>query len=157
MGGLLQAPAITQRQVAGRVIGIDYGSRRVGIAIADPLQLFAQPLGTYSPAESIRELKTIRLAEGIRTIVVGWPLTPEGEEGAAVDAVSGYVKRLQRALPDVEIIPWDERYTSAVARELIRGATTRRKHRRDRGRVDRAAAALILQEYLDSRSSEPRP
>ena len=146
-------PTSVQIEVKGRVLGIDYGRKRVGIAIADPLQMFAQPYGTFAPSDAVRKLEEIQASEGIRTLVIGWPLTPDGEEGEAVAEVMEFVARLKRRLRGVEIVTWDERYTSEMAKEMILGVTTRRKQRRDRGRVDRAAAALILQEYLDSRST----
>lgn len=132
-----------------RLVGVDYGKRRVGIAVADPLRLFAQPFGTFSQDDAVAALRRLQDEEGIETIVVGWPLTPEGEEGAATQFVQPFINRLRNALRGVEIIKWDERYSSQRARNAILKAGARRKARRDKARVDAAAAALILQEYLD--------
>lgn len=132
-----------------RIVGVDYGTRRVGLAVADPLRLFAQPLATYPPDEAVAALRVLQDQEGIATLVVGWPLTPEGEEGAATKRVQPFINRLRNALPGVEIVAWDERFSSMRAKEAIRAAGVGRKARRDRARVDRAAAAIILQEYLD--------
>ncbi len=128
---------------------MDYGTKRVGLAMADPLRLFAQPFGTHPPDEAVEALRMLHRDDGIETIIVGWPLTPDGDEGAATERVRPYFNRLRNAFPGVEVIPWDERYSSVRAREAIRAAGAGRKARRDKGRVDRAAAAILLQEYLD--------
>ncbi|MDH3428277.1 MAG: Holliday junction resolvase RuvX [Gemmatimonadota bacterium] len=138
-----------------RWVGVDYGKKRVGIAVADPLRMFAQPLGTYSQAEALQRLREIDEADGLDLVVIGWPLMPDGEEGLATELVAGYIKRISKALPNSMIVKWDERYTSAVAAEKIREAGPNRKWRRNKGRVDSAAAALILQEYLDDPAAHP--
>ncbi len=136
-----------------RLVGVDVGTKRVGLAVADPLWLFAQPLETYAPDGAVAALRALHAREGIETLVVGWPLTPEGEEGAATERVQPFVNRLRNALPGVAVVTWDERFSSVRAKEAIRAAGAGRKARRDRGRVDRAAAAVILQEYLDEQAS----
>ncbi len=136
-----------------RWVGIDHGMKRVGIAVADPLRIFAQPLGTFSPPEALSRLKKLNEEVGVELAVVGWPLLPDGAEGTATEAVNRFIKRLVSTLPRVEVVRWDERYTSAVAAEKIREAGPNRSWRRNKGRVDSAAAAIILQEYLDERAS----
>lgn len=132
-----------------RIVGVDYGTKRVGLAMADPLRLFAQPMETHPPDEAVTALRALHAREGIDTLVIGWPLTPDGEEGAATARVQPFLNRLRNALPGVHIVTWDERFSSARAKEAIRASGAGRKARRDRARVDRAAAAIILQEYLD--------
>jgi len=136
-----------------RIVGIDHGAKRVGLAVADPLRLFARPLGTFGPAEAVERLRRLHADEGIETVVVGWPLTPEGEEGAATRRVRPYVDRLRKALPGVEVVTLDERESSQRASEALVGAGARHVARRDKGRVDAAAAAIILQDYLDERAA----
>ena len=135
-----------------RIVAVDYGTKRVGLAVADPLRLFAQPFGTFAPDQAVEALRALHHKEGIGVIVVGWPLTPDGEEGAATERVRPYFNRLRNAFPGVEVVAWDERYSSVQAKELIRAAGAGRKARRDKERVDRAAAAVVLQEYLESLS-----
>ncbi len=132
-----------------RIVAVDYGTKRVGLAVSDPLRLFAQPFGTFAPDEAVEALRALQRTDGLETIVVGWPLTPDGEEGAATERVRPYFNRLRNAFPGVEVVRWDERFSSARAKEAIRAAGAGRKARRDKGRVDRAAAAVVLQEYLD--------
>ncbi|MEM1041907.1 MAG: Holliday junction resolvase RuvX [Bacteroidota bacterium] len=137
-----------------RIVGVDYGTKRVGLAVADPLRLFAQPLETHAPDEAVAALRALHDREGIETIVVGWPLTPDGEEGEATARVQPFANRLRNAFPGVGIVTWDERFSSARARDAIRASGAGRKARRDRERVDRAAAAIILQEYLDEHADD---
>ena len=132
-----------------RIVAVDYGTKRVGVAVADPLRLFAQPFGTFSQAEAVEQLRRLQAEDGLAVIVLGWPLTETGEEGKATARVQQYANRLRNALPGVEIVKWDERYTSELAKEKLREAGGRHT----KGRVDAAAAGVILQEYLDSQSS----
>lgn len=134
-----------------RIVAVDYGKKRVGLAVADPLRLFSRPLGTYDPDGAIDALRQLYEAEGLAVIVVGWPLTLDGEEGEATRFVQPYVNRLRNAFKGVEIVKWDERFSSERAKAAILEAGVRRKARREKGRVDAAAAAIILQEYLDER------
>ena len=132
-----------------RIVGIDFGTKRVGLALADPLRLFAQPLGAYTPAQAVEELQRLQHEEGLEILVVGWPLTEAGAEEAAVARVQEYISHLERKLPGVDVVRWDERYTSELAKRKIRQAGRRKGSRGNRGRVDAAAASIILQEYLD--------
>ena len=146
---------MTSAATPARIVGVDHGAKRVGLAVADPLRLFAQPVGTFGPAEAVERLQQIHAEEGIETVVVGWPLTPEGSEGAATRRVRPYVERLRRALPGVAVVTLDERDSSRRASEALAGAGVRNVTRRDRGRVDAAAAAVILQDYLDEGRAVP--
>lgn len=131
-----------------RIAAVDYGTKRVGLALADPLQMFAQPHGTFDQREAVEELKQIRSRDGLSTVVIGWPLTEAGEEGPATERVAQYANRLRNALPGVQIVRWDERFTSELAKEKLKEAGA--GYGRDKGQVDAAAAAIILQEYLNS-------
>ena len=135
-----------------RIVAVDYGTKRVGLAVSDPLCLFAQPFGTYPPDEAVEALQRLHREERVETIVVGWPLTPDGEEGPATERVRPFLNRLRNAFPGLRVITWDERYSSVQAKEAIRRAGAGRKARQDKARVDRAAAAIMLQEYLESLS-----
>ena len=131
-----------------RMVGIDFGTKRVGIALADPLGLLAQPHGTFSQRGAVEELQRIHRREGLAVIVMGWPLTEVGEEGPSTERVQEYINRLHNAMPDVDIVKWDERYTSELAREHLK-KTGRVLSRENKGQIDAAAATIILQEYLN--------
>ncbi len=133
----------------GRLLGVDFGTKRVGLAIADPLKLFAQVFGTFVPEIALEQLSELNEREGISCIVVGWPVLPDNSEGAAVQNVSEFIRKINVRLPHVKIVRWNEEYTSELAKELISVGERPSMRRSGRGRIDAAAAAIILQEYLD--------
>ena len=135
-----------------RLIGIDYGTKRVGLAMTDPLCLFAQPIGTFSPSEAVKQIQIIDRQEGISHLIVGWPLTLDGQETEITARVQRYIDRLARQLPHAIIEKVDERYSSRRASAALVEAGVSKKARRQKGRLDSAAAALILQDYLDERN-----
>ena len=134
----------------GRVIAVDYGTRRTGVALADPLGLFAQPYGTWPPDEAADQLEKLHTAEGIDTVVIGWPLMEDGSEGAATQRVEAYIRHLSKRLHGTTFVRWDERYTTEEARDRLQG----RLRRKDRKRIDAMAAGIILQEYLDGAETD---
>lgn len=134
-----------------RIIGIDYGTKRVGLAVSDPLLMFAQPHGTYDADETVERLVRLEADPGIEAIVVGWPLTLDGREGKAVEFVRPFVNRLRNRFPGIRIITWDERFSSERAKGALVDAGVKKKDRRSKNRINAAAAAVILQEYLDER------
>jgi putative pre-16S rRNA nuclease len=136
---------LTSSDRASRVLGIDVGFKRVGISKTDPLQMFAQPVGTFGPAEALAELKRIQESDGVALAVVGWPLTEEGKEGDATRMVNRFIRRMRKAVPGLEVHRQDEGYTSEEARSILVG-------KKARGRVDTMAAGLILEEFLNNRS-----
>jgi putative Holliday junction resolvase len=129
---------------------------RVGIAVADPLRIFAAPLGTFGRKEALAKLVEIRDREGLELIVLGWPIQLDGAEGETVDLVRKFERQLEGALRGVRILRMDERYTSKIAQNAIRMSGGKRSKRRKKERVDSAAAAVLLQNYLDSRDNEQR-
>ncbi|MFW5955250.1 MAG: Holliday junction resolvase RuvX [Rhodothermales bacterium] len=132
-----------------RIVGVDYGRKRVGLAISDPLRMFAQPLGTYDPRTAVDVLKDLHSSSALETIVVGWPLLLDGSAGEATQRVQEYVNRLRNALPGVDVVTWDERFSSQIASQLLVEARPRRRPRKSEGLHDAVAAAVILQDYLD--------
>lgn len=134
----------------GRIVGVDYGRKRVGLAIADPLRIFAQPYGTYDPRQAVDVLKRLHDNEGIESVVVGWPLMLDGSEGDATRIVQEYVNRLKNALHGADIVKLDERYTSEIAHDLVRESRGGKRVEKRSGDIDAAAAAIILQDFLDA-------
>ena len=129
-----------------RIVAVDFGTKRVGLALADPRAHFAQPWGTFTQEESVVRLRRLDQQQGIAVVVVGWPLTEDGEEGMATQRVQDYINRLQKVLKESRLLKWDERYTSVEARDRLRtvGGPI------PSGRIDTAAAGIILQDYLDT-------
>ena len=132
-----------------RLVGIDVGTKRIGIAQTDLLQTFAIPVGTFSPDQIIQQLKNISDESKIAAFIVGWPLTSSGEEGTSTVRVQEFINRLKRNFPEISIIKMDERYSSNQAMEVMIKAGVPKKKRREKERVDRIAAALILERYLE--------
>jgi putative Holliday junction resolvase len=129
-----------------RLVGVDVGTKRVGLATADPTGLAAQPRGAYSPNDALAELKRLHAAPGgLSGVVVGWPLDEDGDDASAQRFVAPYVRRIEKALPGVPVYPVDERYSTMRAGDVLH-ATGRR---RTKDGLDSTAAALILQDYLD--------
>lgn len=139
-------------QEYARLIGIDVGKKRVGIAQTDLLKTIASPVGTFPPDQALQEVRNIADKAPLEKIVVGWPLSLSGEEGEATQMVTDFIEELRHSFPDIEIAKVDERYTSTQARGLMIEAGVPKKKRQEKGRVDRIAAAIILQNYLDSNS-----
>lgn len=133
-----------------RLIGIDVGKKRVGIAQTDLLKTIASTVGTFSPEEAIEQIGKMTDKDNIEKFVVGWPLSLDGEEGSATQMVQKFIKKIHKAFPDIDIVKVDERYTSNQAREIMIKTGTPKKKRREKGRVDQIAAAIILQNYLDT-------
>jgi putative Holliday junction resolvase len=134
-------------------MALDVGSVRVGVALSDPLGIFAQPLDTLlrykKPQERIAQLI---LQHEVGLLVVGQPLTLRGEEGPAVAAINAFVATLAGHVT-IPITMWDERLTTAHAQRDMIALGARRDTRRQH--IDKVAAALILQSYLDSRATLP--
>lgn len=134
---------------SGRIVGVDYGTKRVGLAKSDPLGMFAQPVGTYTPTEALDILAEMDGTDSIRTVVIGWPLEEDGSHGKMIKLVSEYINRIRKRFPEVDIVRRDERYSSERAKELIRSGERPSLRKTGRSRIDVAAAGIILQEYLD--------
>lgn len=131
---------------SSRVVGVDYGAQRVGVAVTDPLRLFARPHGTYPPGEALRVLGEMTDAT---VFVVGWPILDDGSEGAAVDRIRPFLGRLKKAVSWAEVVVQDERDSSRRALADMVEAGIPKGKRRDRARLDAAAACVILQDWLD--------
>jgi putative Holliday junction resolvase len=137
-----------------RILGLDPGERRIGIAISDPTGTLAHPLRTLvrgSREEDFAAIAALVAEHDVELIVVGWPLSLDGTEGPQARRVARYTDALAACLP-VPVVSWDERFTTVAADEILRQIRGRkgRRRARARGQVDAIAAAVILQSYLDS-------
>jgi len=141
-------------QPGKRILGIDYGRRRVGIALSDPTRVLARGLTVLGNGKTlIPDICRIIAEEEVGEVVVGLPLTLRGEKGEMALEVERFISRLGGAC-GVPVVPFDERHSSAGALSSMIDMGVPRKKRRDRGAIDRVAAALILQAYLDSLPGE---
>lgn len=139
-----------------RLLGIDYGERRIGLALSDPLAMIAQPLPTLTRRRGKRppytDLLAIIDANEVAEVVIGLPLTPQGDESDWTREVREFGDGLRKRV-DVELHYVDERMTSARAERAVRSLGLRKAEREDKGRIDAAAATLILQAHLDARGA----
>ena len=134
-----------------RIVAIDYGTKRVGIAVTDPLQIIATALDTIHSKDVIAFLKDYHLKEGIECFVIGMPKTLSNEESSNAKFVKIFIKELHKAFPEKQVIAVDERFTSSMALDtMIRGGMSK-KDRRNKGNVDKISATIILQSYLERR------
>lgn len=134
-----------------RIAAVDVGLKRVGVAVTDPLGLFAQPVGAFGQGEALVRVARLRVESGFGTLVVGWPLDEDGGEGAAVDRIRPFLGRLRKLLPGVSIEVQDETGSSRRGLDALVAAGTRRGARREKGRIDAAAACVILEDFLRER------
>jgi putative Holliday junction resolvase len=133
-----------------RLMSLDIGDRRIGVALSDPQQLLARGLKVIHRRSREADLALIRslvTEHEVEKVVVGYPLRANGEVGKQARKVEAYVEELADVL-DVPVLLWDEGYSTIRAREAMIEAGTKRKQRRER--IDAVAAAAILQDYLDS-------
>ena len=135
----------------GRIVGIDYGSKRVGLAATDPLQIIASPLETVHSKEVISYLKTYQERESIDTFVIGMPKNLNNESTDATGLVLTFIKQMEKNFPGKEIVTQDERFTSKMALDAMIAGGTSKKQRREKGNIDKISATIILQSYLDSK------
>jgi len=141
--------------VGSRILGVDFGEVRIGLALDDPLGLTAQPLETLARSGYRRDAQRIAeivAAHGVGTIVVGLPLLMSGREGRAAERTRKFAAALRRMIREVRVQMWDERLTTALAERTMILDGIRRRKRRDV--VDRIAAVLILQSFLDAGTPE---
>ncbi len=134
----------------GRILAIDYGHKRVGLAITDPLQLIASPLDTIHSHDLVKFVLDYHQHEPLAAVVVGMPRTLLNEPTNSTSAVVGLLRRLRRELPAVPIHEIDERFTSRLAKQAMLAGGLGRKARQDKATVDKVSAALILQSFLES-------
>ena len=135
-----------------RLIGIDYGRRRTGLAVSDPLRIFASALETVDSAKLIDYLKNYAQNETIERFVVGYPVNMDGSPSEAQADVDVFLKQLGKAFPAIPVTLEDERFTSVLAHRAMIDGGMKAKDRRDKKSVDRISAAIILQSYMDRTS-----
>ena len=135
-----------------RLIGIDYGRKRVGLAVSDPLGIFASALETVQTAKIIEYLRNYSEKENVSAFVVGMPQNMNGAPSEAAKDVKAFLVQLEKAFPGVPIHLEDERFTSVLAHRAMIDGGMKASDRRDKESVDKISAAIILQSYMDRTS-----
>ncbi len=134
----------------GRLLAIDYGRKRCGIAVTDPLRIVATALATVESGRLTAFVRDYVAANPVDRIIVGLPTTMRGEPSESMRYIVPALGRLRKELPGMEIEMWDERFTSTLAHRAMLEGGFNRSTRRDKGAIDRMAAVIILNSYLDS-------
>ena len=137
-----------------RIVGIDYGRKRVGVAVSDPLGIFASPMDTVPAAKIIDYLKKYAETESVTRFVVGYPMNMDNTPSEAAADVDIFLKNLAKAFPAVPVTLEDERFTSVLAHRAMIEGGMKAKDRRDKSSVDKISAAIILQSFLDRNSKQ---
>ncbi len=133
----------------GRILAIDYGKKRVGVAVTDPLQIIATKLTTVRSHLFFDFLKEYFAKEHVEKVIIGYPLQMNNEPSEAVLYINPFLKRFQKLYPEMPIEQVDERFTSKMAFQTMIDAGVKKMDRRDKGTIDAVSATIILQSYLE--------
>lgn len=136
-----------------RIVAFDYGTKRIGIAVTDPMKLIATPLATVHPKDIWTFLDNYIKDEDVETFVVGKPLQMDGTASQSAQHIVGFIRKLKKVYPGIQIIEIDERFTSKIASRVIAESGLKRSKRQEKGLVDSVAATIILQTYMEIKTS----
>lgn len=131
-------------------MAFDYGTKRIGIAVTDPLQIIATALTTIHSKEVINYIKQYLSSEDVEKFVVGMPLQMDGSDSQSAPHVKGFIRSLNKHFPDIPVVTIDERFTSKMASSTIAQSGMGKVKRREKSLVDKVSAVIILQSYMES-------
>jgi putative Holliday junction resolvase len=137
----------------GRILAIDYGTKRIGLAVTDPLQIFASPLNTVSPNEFDNFISGYLKTEEVEAFVIGYPVQMNNQPSESVKYINPFIKKLKKAFNEKHIHLVDERFTSQMALKTMIDGGVKKRDRQDKSMVDKISASIILQSFLDNRSN----
>lgn len=134
----------------GRILAIDYGNKRVGLAVTDPLKIVANALDTVPAHDVLNYLAAYTAREQVEKFVVGLPKQMNGLNSESMQYIEPFVKKLKEKFPNIEVQFVDERFTSVLAHRTMLEGGLKKKDRQDKALVDRISATIILQSYLET-------
>ena len=137
----------------GRILAVDYGKKRIGLAVTDPLQIIAVTLATVSPDEIFVFLEDYFSREKVDCMVIGYPRQMDNTESEIVVYLKPFIKKLKRNFPDLDLQLFDERFTTKIAQQSMAEAGASRKVRRNKAIRDQISAVIILNSFLDYRKN----
>ena len=137
----------------GRVLSVDYGVRRTGLAVTDPLKIIAGGLTTVETPQLMKYLQDYASREDVERFVVGLPKQTNGKDSDNLPRVQAFVAQLRKAFPDTPIDMWDERYTSVLAHQTMLQSGIGKKARQNKALVDEISATIILQGWMEGRGN----
>ena len=132
----------------GRVLAVDFGKKRTGLAVTDPLRIIASPLITLDSIKAFDWIMHYASTESVDCVIVGLPLALDGTKTDATDAAHHFIRRLRNALPSIPVEAVDEQYTSKMAEQALREMGLKKKDREKKENLDQLAAVFILRRYL---------
>ena len=132
-----------------RILAIDYGARRSGLAWTDPLQIIATGVGAFDTEELMPQIAELMAKEDIEAIVVGYPVQADGSDTDSTPLVRDFLEELDNVYPEMPIYPWDEQFTSKRAAEAMLMAGAKKKKRRDKYLINEVSAVIILQDFME--------
>ena len=135
----------------GRILAIDYGTKRTGIAVTDPLRIVPGGLKTVATHELQAFLSDYMSREQVDIIVMGYPTNMNGEDSASMKQIRPFTEKLRKMYPDKKIVMFDERFTSVIAQRAILDSGIGRMARRNKALVDEVSATIILESFMDSK------
>lgn len=134
----------------GRILAIDYGQKRIGLAVTDMLRITANPLLTIPTNDLIAWLKDYFQKEQVDEVVLGMPQQLNGQESASMAYIKPFINKFHSVFPEKRLIHFDERFTSVLAHRAMLQGGMKKQQRRDKAIVDKLAACIILEDYLES-------
>lgn len=134
----------------GRILAIDYGRKRTGIAVTDPLQIIANGLCTVKSVDLFIFLNDYFKKEEVETVVVGYPKTLQNTPSESIRYINPFLKQLTKEFPNLHIVQFDERFTSRIAFQTMLASGIGKQKRQDKALVDKISATIILQNYLET-------
>jgi putative holliday junction resolvase len=134
-----------------RILAIDYGTKRIGLAVTDPLQIFASPLITVSTKEFYNFIEGYLKTQDVDDFVIGYPVEMNNEPSESVNYINPFIKKLRKVFPEKHIHLVDERFTSKIAFRTMIDGGVKKTDRQDKSMVDKISASIILQSFLDNR------
>ena len=134
-----------------RILAFDYGTKRIGVAVTDPLQIIATALDTVRTHDLLEYLKKYSLGEVIEAFIIGMPKKLDNSDSENAHRVVSFIKLLKKNFPEIPVHTHDERFTSSMALQSMIASGSKKSDRRDKGNIDKISATIILQSYMESR------
>ncbi len=135
----------------GRILALDYGSKRIGVAVTDPLQIIATNLTTIETKNIWTFLNDYFRKEQVESLVIGYPVQPNGKGSASLSVINPFIEKFIKLYPNIPLFQADERFTSKIAQRTMIDGGAKKKDRQNKALVDSISATIILQGYLETR------
>lgn len=136
----------------GRILAIDFGKKRTGLAVTDALRITANPLLTIDTKDLLQWLQTYFATEQVDEVVIGQPTQMNGQESESMNYIRPFMALFRKTFPNMPLVPFDERFTSVLAHQAMLAGGMKKKDRQNKAVVDKLAACIILEGYMEYKS-----